>query len=52
MRWAVLLACVGDGRSARRVLMGKTRERGLLEDLGVDWRMLLKWIFKKQVEGG
>jgi len=42
-----VVAFVGDRRSARRVLVGKTRGRDLLEDLGVDGRRLLKWIFKK-----
>jgi hypothetical protein len=51
MRWVGLVACVGDRRSVRRVLMGKTTKRDLLEDLDVDWRILLKWIFKKQVGG-
>jgi hypothetical protein len=27
---------------------GNLRERGLLKDRGVDGRILLKWIFKKQ----
>jgi hypothetical protein len=26
---------------------GYLRERDFLEDLGVDWRIILKWIFKK-----
>ena len=44
---ARLVALVGYRRNARRVLVGKTRERGLLEDLGVDGRILLKLIFKQ-----
>jgi len=46
-----VVAYVGDRRRARRVLVGKTKERDLLEDLGVDGRILLKWIFKKYVGG-
>jgi len=49
IRWVGLVACVGDRRSARMVLVGKTRERDILEDLGVDGRILLKWIFRKYV---
>jgi len=32
MRRVGLVACVGDRRSVRSVLVGKTRERDLLED--------------------
>jgi hypothetical protein len=37
----------GDRRDAYRVLVGRTDERDQLEDLGVDGRIILKWIFKK-----
>jgi hypothetical protein len=47
IRWVGLVACMGDRRSARRVMVGKTREYDLLEYLGVDGIILLKWIFKK-----
>jgi len=33
-------------RSAYRVLVGNLMERGHLEDLGVNGRIILKWIFK------
>jgi hypothetical protein len=47
MRWVGLVACVGNRRGVRRVLVGKTSERDILKDLAVDGRILLKWIFKK-----
>jgi hypothetical protein len=39
-------ACVtyGEKRYARRVLMGSVKERYHLEDLGVDDRIILKWV--------
>jgi hypothetical protein len=38
---------MGDRRGAYRVLVGNLRERGHLEDLGTDGRIILKLIFKK-----
>ena len=37
----------GDRRDAYRVLVGRTDVRDQLEDLGVDGRIILKWIFEK-----
>ena len=36
---------MGDNRDAYRGLAGNIRERDHLEDLGVDGKMILKWIF-------
>jgi hypothetical protein len=36
---------MGERRGAYRVL-GDWKERGSLEDLGVDGRIILKWIFQ------
>jgi len=38
---------VGDRKGAYRVLMGNLSERDHLEDIGIDWRIILKFTFKK-----
>jgi hypothetical protein len=41
----------GERRGAYRALLGKLREGDHLEDPGVDWTIILKWIFEK-LNGG
>jgi hypothetical protein len=36
-----------ERRGEYRILVGKPEGRDLLEDLGIDWRILLEGIFKK-----
>jgi hypothetical protein len=43
MRWAGHVARVGEGRNVYRVLVGKPEGKSLLEDQGIDGRMVLKW---------
>ena len=43
---------MGEGRGAYRVLVGDLREGDHFEDPGVDWRIILKCIFKKWNGGG
>jgi hypothetical protein len=38
---------MGERRGVYRVLVEKLRERGHLEDPGVDRRIILRWIFRK-----
>jgi hypothetical protein len=47
MSWAGHEALMGDTRDTYRVLVGRPEGRDHLEDLGVDRRVILKWIFKK-----
>ena len=48
MRWAGHLACIGGGGGEvyRGFWWGNLKERDCLEDLGVDRKIILKWIFK------
>jgi hypothetical protein len=38
---------MGESRGAYRILVGNLRERDHLEDLGMERKVILKWIFKK-----
>jgi hypothetical protein len=46
MRWVGHVARMGDRRGAYVMLVGDLRERDHLEYLGLDERIILKWIFK------
>ena len=41
------MACTGYKRGAYMVWCGELRARDNLEDLNIDGRITLKWIFKK-----
>jgi hypothetical protein len=45
-RWVGHVARMGK-KGAYRVLIGRLRERDQLEDIDIDGRIILKWIFKK-----
>ena len=47
MIWAGHVARMGERGGVYRVLVGNLREKGHLEDPGVDGRIELKWIFRK-----
>jgi hypothetical protein len=38
---------MGESRGIYSVLVGKLKERDHLENPGVDWRIILIWIFRK-----
>jgi hypothetical protein len=43
----ITYSAYGERRGVYRVLVGKPRERDHLGDLGLDGRIILKWIFRK-----
>jgi hypothetical protein len=47
MMWVGHVACMGEGRGAYMILVGRPEGRNLLEDSGIDGMIILKWIFKK-----
>ena len=47
MKWAGHVARTGRGEVYAGVWCGNLRERGHLEDPGVDGRIILRWIFGK-----
>ena len=47
MRWARHMARIGDRRAAYRGWMGRPDRKSQLQDVGVDGRIILHWIFKK-----
>jgi hypothetical protein len=51
MRWMGMQPVWGRAYLHTGFLWGNPRERDNLEDLGIDGRLILKWIFKKQ-DGG
>ena len=52
MRWSGHVARTGDSRGVYRILVGNLRERDQLGDLGLDGRIILRWIFRKWYVGG
>jgi len=47
MREAGHVARMGEGGGVYRVLVGKPEGKNDWEDPGADWRMILRWIFRK-----
>jgi hypothetical protein len=47
MRWAGHVARVEERRGACRILVGNLRERDHLEDLCIDGKKILRWIYRK-----
>jgi len=47
MRWAEHVARIWDRSGVYRFWWGNLKERDQLEDLGIDGRIILIWIFRK-----
>jgi hypothetical protein len=49
MRRAVHAARLGKIRNIHKILVGKPKGTILLEDLDVDWEIILEWILKTRL---
>jgi hypothetical protein len=47
MRWIGHIACMGGMRNAYKFWLGNLKGRDHAEDLGIDGRIILDWIFGK-----
>ena len=47
MKWAGCVACMGKGEACTGFWWGNLSEKDHLEDLAVDVRKILRWIFRK-----
>jgi len=47
IRWSGHVARKGDGIAAYRVWWGNLRKRDNLENIGLEWRIILKCILKR-----
>lgn len=48
MRWAKHVERMGKSRDARRILVGSPKQRGHLEYLAINGKIMLKWMLKEQ----
>jgi hypothetical protein len=48
MRWAGHVACMGERRNSYIILVEISEGKNHLRDLGIDGRIILKWILDKK----
>jgi hypothetical protein len=47
MRWVGYVACMGEESGVHRALVGKPEGKSHWGDPDLDWRIILRWIFRK-----
>jgi hypothetical protein len=52
MRRARHVACIGEISSEHKFLSGKLKGRNSLEHMGLNGRIILKWLLKNRLGGG
>ena len=52
MNWVEHVARIGERGGAYRFLVGKAEGKKHLEDAGIGGSIILRWIFRKYLDGG
>jgi hypothetical protein len=50
MRWARYGVCMGEMRNSNKIWLESLKKTDQLEEMGIDGRIILKWILQKHAE--